>query len=95
MSEGGGGAAAVPAEHTAVCLQREHLWSAYPGLLPQVCVLSSCNPLYIPLAAHLLFFFFFLSLTPPHNSIIPLILAHSQSLVCLNPRLECFHKEGK
>lgn len=34
--EWGGAPAAVPVEHTAVCLRREHSWSAHGGWLPRV-----------------------------------------------------------
>lgn len=51
-----GAPAAVPVEHTAVCLRRERSWSALAGLLPRVRGLSLRNASYIPLTAHLLFF---------------------------------------
>lgn len=55
MSEGA--PAAVPVEHTVVCLRRERSRFARVGLLPHVHALPPLyNPLYIPLTAHSLFF---------------------------------------
>lgn len=50
-----GAPAAVPVEHTAVCLRRERSRSARSGLLPRIRALPPVQPL-TPLTAHSLFF---------------------------------------